>query len=203
MENQLIPEQLIGNEVNATASQVCTDIGEAALFYATAKTKLLAVNNWSKICNSGITTFQLTDSLGTETVELFEGNLIKIDIPGPASSLGKGFDWVRVEAIAQQSETELNEWFGFRVRPCQNPSSKELATAHFLTNQSTATFLVRRVGNSVFAEVHGRNETPNGENLSTLDHIRNTMVGTASKIGLSFPQWQLLVDGIVKDETLS
>ena len=203
MENQLIPEQLIGNEMNASASRVCTDIGEAALFYANAKTKLLAVNNWSQICNSGITTFQLTDRLGADTVELLEGSLIKIDIPGPATSIGKGFDWVRIEKIAQQSDTELNEWFGFRVRPCQHPSSKELATAHFFTDQSTATFLVRRVGNSVFAEVHGRNETPNNEDVSMLDHIRNTMVGTASKIGLSFPQWQLLVDGIVKDEEIS
>ncbi len=203
MENQLIPEQLIGNEINASASRVCKDIGEAALFYANAKAKLMAVNNWAQICGSGSTTFQLTDSLGANTVELIEGSLIKIDIPGPATSLGKGFDWVRVEKIAQQSETELNEWFGFRVRPCQHPGDEEVATAHFFTDQSTSTFLVRRVGNSVFAEVHGRNETSNNENVSMLDHIRNTMVGTASKLGLSFPQWQLLADSIVKDETLS
>lgn len=200
MENQLIPKQITGNQTNFSAKRECTDIGEAILFYRTAKMRLLDVNHWSKICNSALTTFQLTDKEGLNTSELVDGSLIKINIPGPGTSLGNGFDWVGVEEVAHQSETDMDEWFVFRVRPVANPAEKAATPAHFFTSEATSTFLVKRVGNSVFAEVHGRNETANNEQSGMLDNLRNTIVGGAAKIGFSYPQWKLLVEGIVRNE---
>lgn len=200
MENQLIPLQTIGNQMDIGAERVCSDIGEAILFYRTAKMRLLDVNRWAEICKSSMTSFQLTDSEGSNTSDLVEGSLIKINIPGPGPSVGNGFDWVGVEKVGHQSETDMDEWFGFRVRPIANPAEAATNPAHFFTSDATSTFLVKRVGNSVFAEVHGRNESANNEQLGMLDNLRNTIVGGAAKIGLSYPQWKLLVEGVVRNE---
>jgi hypothetical protein len=53
------------------------------------------------------------------------------------------------------------------------------------------------MGTIVTAEEHGRNEVPNTDTSSTIDNIRNTLVGWSARIGLSYPQWKSLVKGII------
>ncbi|MNL25317.1 hypothetical protein D3C87_1467950 [compost metagenome] len=83
------------------------------------------------------------------------------------------------------------------VRPSANPLTDSQDTAHFLTNEATSTFQVKRVGNRIYAEEHGRNEVPNTDTKYTMDNIRNTFVGWGAKIGLSYPQWKSLVKGLL------
>lgn len=200
MENLLIPKQHEGAKTDVSASLECENFAEAILFFGKAKSRLFDVNRWSEISGNSTTTFQLTDSLGHNTSILVEGSFIKIDIPGPGTASGGGFDWVRVEEVAQQSESAIDDWVGFRVRPCHPPNKPELPTAHFFTAAASSTFLLRRVDHTVSAEVHGRNEVANTEVDRVLDNVRNVLVGTAAKIGFSYPAWKLLVDGVVNND---
>lgn len=199
MENQLIPKQEIGSEMDAVSSTSFETIEDAIVFYALAKKRLMEVNNWSKVCGTEATTFELLNALGTAPAELGEGNLIKIDIPGPGTGAGGGYDWVKIEKI-ESGETLNEQFFGFRVRPCANPDKPDAGIAHFFKDTATSTFLVRLAQNTVYAEMHGRNEVPNTVDASFFDGLRNMTIGYTAKIGLSYPQWKLLVDGIVKVE---
>lgn len=199
MENQLVPKQETGSEMDAVSHQSFETTEEAIVFYNIAKSRLAAISNWSKVCGTEATTFQLLNALGTAPAELGEGNLIKIDIPGPGTGVGNGYDWVKIEKI-ESGETLSEQYFGFRVRPCPNPENPTAGIAHFFKDSATSTFLVRLVQNTVYAEMHGRNEVPNTEDTSFFDGLRNMTVGYTAKIGLSYPQWKLLVEGLVKTE---
>ncbi|RZK52333.1 MAG: hypothetical protein EOO91_19525 [Pedobacter sp.] len=160
---------------------------------------MISLKRWAKVCGTEATTFELLNALGTATAELGEGNLIKIDIPGPGTGVGGGYDWVKIEKI--ESGENLNEqFFGFRVRPCANPENPAAGIAHFFKDTATSTFLVRLSQNTVYAEIHGRNEVPNTDDTSFFDGLRNMTVGYTAKIGLSYPQWKLLADGLVSQE---
>lgn len=199
MENQLIPKQEIGSDMDAISSIKFQTLKEAITFFALAKNRLKAIDNWSNLCGTEATTFKLLNPLGTLPAEVEEGNLIKIDIPGPGTGIGGGYDWVKIEKI-ESVENLHEQFFGFKVRPCANPEKPNAGVAHFFKDTATSTFLVRLVQNTVYAEIHGRNEVPNTDETSFFDGLRNMTVGYTAKVGLSYPQWKLLVDGLVKQE---
>jgi hypothetical protein len=93
------------------------------------------------------------------------------------------------------------EVLSITARPASNPSTEDNSTAHFLTEEATSTFQVKRLGNAIFAEEHGRNEVANTATGSVLDNIRNTFVGLGAKIGFSYPQWKALVKGLLSNES--
>ncbi|MEJ5995102.1 hypothetical protein WG904_11795 [Pedobacter sp. Du54] len=195
IENALIPEQVIGSEMNVKAKATFETLENAIAFYRIAKKRLKSINSWSKVCGTEATTFELLNANGDAPGELSEGSLIKIDIPGPGTHLGNGYDWVQIEQVL---ENENNcQFFGFRVRPCSNPEKPEQGIAHFFKDTATSSFLVGLSGNTVYAEIHGKNEEPNTMDSGFFDGLRNMAVGYSAKIGLSFPQWKLLVEGIV------
>ncbi len=201
MENESIPAQLKGTQMDAESEHVLGNQEEAKAFYGICKQKLFDINNWDKVCESKATLFQLTDEQGELISIVKEGCLIRIDIPGPGTSAGDGYDWVRVEEIIGQQDNEQEQWDGFTVRPCANPNHPEAGTAHFFADCATSTFIIKRIGKTVIATMHGRNEIPNEDASGVFDGLRNVMVGYSAKIGLSYPQWKLLVDGLVsKDE---
>jgi hypothetical protein len=196
----LVPEQQTGSQMDVRSEIKLADIGEAVVFYQLVKLRLMDVSNWERVCGTSATTFKLTLPDGSPSFRTEVGNLIKIDIPGPGTSVGDGYDWVRIERIEHSGETEFDEWTGFTVRPCASPLHPEKGVAHFFSDKATSTFLVGRNGDRVWAEMHGRNEVPNGDSDKIFDGLRNAMVGWTAKIGLSFPQWKLLMDGLVKRE---
>jgi hypothetical protein len=197
MENP-IPNQETGSEMNAVEKASFNTPEEAARFYELAKQRLLNVNNWNAVSNLPSSTFMLCDASGQQVSRDVQiGDFLKIDIPGPGTSTGDGYDWVKVEFIEEQ-QIEGADVMSFRVRPTDNPVSEEVAIAHFFDDAATSTFQVKKIGLDVTAEVHGRNETPNTNTDHILDNVRNTMVGLGAKVGASYPQWKGLVAGIVK-----
>jgi len=128
------------------------------------------------------------------------GDYFKIDILGPGSESGDGYDWVQIEAIEDHSNASVKkESFGIRVRPAPNPEkdSNDKETAHFFKDEATSNFIIERNGRTVSAEVHGRNEKPNTTAHKSLDKIRNTVIGSSAILGLSHIQWKKLVKGII------
>ncbi len=196
----LVPQQQTGNKMDAQSENIFTDENEAKSFYSKVKSRLLDINNWDKVCGTSASTFQLTLPNGTETDQFKVGHLIKIDIPGPGTAAGDGYDWVHIEQIEASDDVDLQEWIGFTVRPCHSPIHPQMGIAHFYSDEATSTFIVGRNGKTIWAEMHGRNEVSNADTDQIFDGLRNAMVGWTAKVGLSYPQWKLLVDGLVKTD---
>jgi len=194
---EIIPAQYVGTSMDALEERIASSIEEAKTYFKTASAKLLAVNKWGDY--AGMSAFQLIDVHGVKAErDAQEGDFIRIDIPGPGSQAGKGYDWVMIKEVRNISERD-NEILALTVRPCAHPLKQDGDTAHFLKDAATSTFVIKRDGFRVTAEEHGRNEVPNTAAGTLFDKSRNFMVGMAAKLGLSYPQWKSLVKGLLKD----
>jgi hypothetical protein len=195
-----VPEQVKGSEMNAVERLDLEDANEALHFFDIVKQRLLDVNKWENLAKLPMSSFRLCDRSGQEIQgQAKEGDYIKIDIPGPGTQSGGGFDWVIIESINADQDTSA-EYLSMRVRPAANPTGDDTAIAHFLEEDATSTFQVKRMGNTIYAEEHGRNEVPNKHTEKGMDNIRNTLVGWGAKLGLSYPQWKSLVSGLISRE---
>lgn len=195
-----VPVHQSGAETDAVESVACGSNIEAIEFYQIVMKRLTEVNRWGEMSSIPLSSFKLFDHNGRSCDRtVAEGDYIRIDIPGPGTRIGKGYDWVHVEAVF--SEVDFDEdVFTLRVRPSSHPLDPDGKTAHFLTSRATSTFQIRRIKNVVYAEEHARNESPNMETGNGLDNFRNALVGTAARIGLSYPQWKSLVKGLLKSD---
>ncbi len=76
------------------------------------------------------------------------------------------------------------------LKPCPAPEGTDETVAHFYSGASTNTFVIRRVGTCIYAEVHGRNEIENTSEVPVLDSVRNKAVAIGGKLGLGKMNWQ-------------
>jgi hypothetical protein len=193
----LIPENLQGKEITASASANFEMEDMAVLHYKFARERLLLINDWHSIAGTIGARFQLTDGKGTEAFRQAEkGDHIRIDIPGPGSQAGEGYDWVRIEEI-REVNAEKADSIAILVRPASNPCTDNGKIAHFYAEHSTSTFVVRRENNKVTASVYDRNIEANQETKGLFDKVRNAIVGLSAKHGFSKLQWQVLVEGLL------
>ena len=194
----IVPDQYMGQEIETESSIDLKSENEAQAFYEVAKARLLNVNNWHSIAGIVSGHFQLTDAHGEKLNRNVEiGDYFRIDIPGPGSSEGDGYDWVYVEDLKEITQENVQS-IGFRVRPSENPLGEKNEIAHFYTDDATSNFIVTREGNTVTAIIIDRNLKPNDESESIADRIRHVAVGIGA-IGLfSKIQWKNLTDGLVK-----
>lgn len=194
----IVPDQYTGEEIETRSSIDLKNENEARAFYEIAKGRLLSVNNWHFIAGIVSGHFQLTDAHGEKLNRNVEiGDYFRIDIPGPGSSEGDGYDWVYVEDLKEITEENVQS-IGFRVRPSQNPLGDKNEIAHFYTDDATSNFIVTREGNTVTAIIIDRNLKPNDESESIADRVRHVAVGIGA-IGLfSKIQWKSLADGLIK-----
>jgi hypothetical protein len=194
-----IPIQRRGNQLDTEHSVVAASLSEAQKIFAMAVDRMLDVNCWDKLCGPLSATFRLTDDRGHEIDRPARpGDHFKIDIPAPGPASGKGYDWVRVEALEDKRNTSGHrESVTLHVRPAPSPIDNERNTAHFFKNEATSSFRVQRNGNVITAEVHGRNEVPNTTVSKTVDKVRNAVVGLGAITAFSIPQWKSLVRGLL------
>ncbi len=194
-----LPPQEEGAGTNIEATEELKRIEEARELFTAAKKRLLNVNQWDKVCGKMSAVFKLTDEKGNEIEGPPKvGNHFKIDIPGPGTASGDGYDWVRVEAVEEnQDDKDDTESILIRVRPADNPTNNDNNVAHFFSGKATSNFVVSREKNTVTAAVYGRNEVPNTSTDKPLDKTRNAVVGTTAIAGFSNPQWKSLANGIL------
>ncbi|MGV3529316.1 MAG: hypothetical protein ACO1OO_10510 [Flavisolibacter sp.] len=194
----LIPENVEGRAITATAQASFGNEASAKAFYATARERLLSVHNWGKIAGPLSADFSLTDDEGHVVVRPVQrGDRFRIDIPGPGSSAGEGYDWARVEDVKEASEERVDS-IAILVRPAQNPMADNEHVAHFFSSKSTSTFVVTREGAIVTAAIYDRNIEANEETKHLPDKLRNAVVGLGAKHGISKLQWQALVDALLQ-----
>ncbi len=200
-KSQHIPPQETGNQLDTSDSVSLTSSNEAHVLFERAVQRLLHVNRWSEIAGPLSADFRLTDGEG----RLIDGpaqpgHHFRIDIPGPGPVEGKGYDWVKVEALDDERNAGGDEEsVTLRVRPSPDPETQSSDVAHFFKDYATSSFRVERKGNQVIASVHGRNEIPNVSVESGIDKIRNIAVASGAVAGMAVPQWKGLVHGLLKD----
>jgi len=192
-----VPRQVTGSEMNAVEKVECISPTEAIEFYRTVKKRLTDVNAWAEMAGLPMSCFKLFDYAGRAVNRTArEGDFIRIDIPGPGTRTGQGYDWVIIEVLTEEKANGA-EAISMRVRPAAHPLGEDENTAHFLKSCATSTFQVKRIGSCVSAEEHGRNEVANLETDYIMDNIRNAIVSAGAKIGFSYPQWKSLVTGLL------
>jgi hypothetical protein len=196
----LIPDQKEGRKITAEASVIFQEPGEAEQFYKEARRRLLFVHDWGKIAGSLSADFQLTDDHGTETRRMAQkGDHFRIDITGPGSRAGEGYDWAKVEDIKEISKADVDS-IAILVRPASNPQTANPNVAHFFSEKSTSSFVITREGNKVTASIYDRNIEANEETKEPVDKLRNAVVGLGAKHGFSKLQWQALAEAFVKKD---
>ncbi|RQP19551.1 MAG: hypothetical protein EAS52_01880 [Parapedobacter sp.] len=191
-----IPAQYTGKQLDLDACTRLPDEESARAFFERAKHRLLDINRWHEVAEIPASVFVLTDAYGGEAVKSqpIEGDKVRIDIPGPGPSAGDGYDWVVVEDVTEVP----GEMCSLTLRPTDNPLKLNEETAHFFRDTATSTLIVERKGQEVTARYHGRNEVTNTNTDSLIDNTRNAAVGMGAKLGLSYPQWKSLIEGLVK-----
>lgn len=195
----LIPAQTTGNKSDNLYTVFCENKNMAKQTYLSACKKLFQINEWKATSNDILQTdFSLCNSDGEEVDRHPNiSDYIKIDLVGPGSSIGDGFDWVRIEQIVVKEEDEDGEFTSIKVRPAACPLKKNTDIAHFFNDTATTTFIVSRLKNEVSAEIHGRNEEPNKNTSHITDNVRNTVVAKVAAVKFSDIQWKNLCKGLL------
>ena len=193
-----VPPQQEGKQVDIVEKIKASNPEEAKTLFIQSKKRLFDVNHWSDISEGLSAIFVLTDQYGKPKKSIPEkGDHFRIDIPGPGSSAGGGYDWVRVEMVEDHSDPEADcEWAVIKVRPSEDPT-KKAGVAHFLKEIATSSFIIKRDSDNITAEVHGRNEKPNTETKKLPDKIRNAVIGTGAVVGFAKIQWEKLAKGLL------
>ena len=187
-------------EIEVEATKVLKDEAEAKSLYNVAKKKLLDVNNWKKIGGALTAQFQIIDEKGEEVIrDVNKGDYLRINIPGPGSKEGYGYDWVLVEELKELNKGYLQS-VGFRVRPNENPFGKKNETAHFYSKEATSSFVITRENSKLISWIIDRNLLPNTESGSFADKVRDVAVGVSAIAGFSKVQWQGLADGLIENK---
>lgn len=193
----IVPAQREGNAYDTISERIFPTDKMAKSHFQVVRKRLLAINYWHEIGGEEKATFELIDGRGQQVERIPAiGDYIKIDIPGPMNQSGDGYDWVKIEDILEDEEIH-EEFISIRVRPSSNPENRNGETAHFFDDSATSTFVVKRENNKLTAEVHGRNEKPNLEEVSLMDKIRNTFVAFGGILGASKIQWKSFTDGLL------
>ena len=194
----LIPENTEGKKITAASSTSFENNVQAAAFYKTARERLLSVRNWGSMTGALSADFALTDEKGIEVDRTPQkGDHFRIDIPGPGSSAGQGYDWARVEDIREVSKGESAS-IAIMVRPASNPRTDNPDVAHFYSEKSSSTFIVTLENKGVTGSIYDRNIQANEETNEPKDKLRNAIAGFGAKRGFSKLQWQALADSIVE-----
>jgi hypothetical protein len=195
-----LPAQETGRQTDFTHEKTYDDLKAAHTGFKAAAGRLLSVNNWHEYAGTGSAKFTLCNNLGDELFGYAaEGFYFSIDLPAPGPDAGDGLEWVIIERITSGGSSKTaEEYLLMTVRPVPDPRKTAEEIAHFYKDVSTSTFIVSRDGRVVSAGAHGRNETPNNEDVDLHDKIRNTAIALMARVGFSGPQWKKLAKGVIE-----
>lgn len=196
-----IPAQHTGDRSDIVEHIDTSTPRQAHSTFVEAARRLLNINDWKDLSGPLSAGFVLTDHQGAKLDRAPRpGDFIRINIPGPGTATGEGYDWVRIESIDDKTDPAGHEEsLAMRVRPVANPTNNEPDVAHFFDDTATSTFMIERKDLRVTASVHGRNEQPNKDVGRPVDKMRNTVVANVATSGVAARQWTMLTKGILKD----
>lgn len=199
IDNENIPVQKMGHQTDIIEHICLQDERDAEELYNVAKLRLLNMWNWSNIADGPSSEFELTDKYGDPVNRPAQrGDKLKINLPGSKFLAGNHSDWVVVMSIIEEFDPfENTALTAIKVRPTTDPKSNKKEIAHFFDPHASITFLVRRIGHVVSAEIHGRNEVTNAKAESLLEVARHYLLAIRAKLGLSKSEWAHLSKGFL------
>ncbi|WP_133640643.1 hypothetical protein [Sphingobacterium paludis] len=199
MENSNIPSQVTGKKLDITEERTYRTSEEAVAAFDRARERLYAINQWQDFAGTASATFELVNALGQVLSRPPQvGDYVKVDIPGPGSLVGKGYDWVRVTQLEDRRE---DRYVQLSLQPSMPPEilRDRDEVAHFFKPIASTNIEVQLTGLTLHVNYYGRNEETNLASESLIENARNAFIGLGAKIGLSYPQWKRLVEGILGD----
>lgn len=191
-----VPVQQEGRQSDIIENRFFSTTEQADKAFQLSGQRLYDINNWGNITKGISADFTLTDKRGNRLERKPEdGDYIRIDLPGPGSIAGHGYDWVQIETVEESLLPNQENRISITVRPAEDPGLPE-GSAHFFDSGATSTFLLIKKDNQLSMAVHGRNETPaTAEKL--LDTVRNNVVSEAAALGAAEIQWKKLCKAII------
>lgn len=197
---KIVPPQEEGKAIQAESSVDMKEEKMAKVFYLEVKRRLQDIDQWHEMAGGLSARFQLIDSNGEEVNRPPQnGDFIRVDIPGPGTATGDGYDWVRVEEVEDESLPTF-ERYGFRVRPARHPEKPGEDVSHFFSDESTSSFLITREGNVITAAVYDRNTKANTDATNLVEKVRDLIAGSAGLLIFSKLQWKNLTEGLVDSD---
>lgn len=197
----VVPENETGKALDLEEFVTENSIEEAVTTFKRACKRLLNPPIWHELAGAASASFKILTEKNVDPHRLACVNdYLAIDIPGPGTSAGDGYDWVQVENITENVEPGADESMSVTLKASPNPNKPGEGTAHFFKDGATSTFIIKRKGNTVIASYHGRNETPNIKEKGLGDKIRNTIVAAGALAGISELQWKALIKGFLQKE---
>jgi hypothetical protein len=202
LSQSIVPENIQGKPCDIEQSFISGSREEDVHIFSIAAQRMLDVNSWRRIGSSVSAKFDLTD-VHVQKMDRAAalGDFIKIDILGPGSLAGDGYDWVCIEALEDNRNPNAEvESLAMRVRPCREPGKDTKEVAHFFTGEATSAFVVERRENKLTSFYHGRNEELNTGAEKMLDRVRNVIMGGTALAGVPEIQWYTLIKSFLKTE---
>ena len=199
MMNHQIPAQKKGAESIANSEIELSSVEDAKAHYQIVKARFLDINSWELFAGEEKAEFSLRDENGELSLEKPQvGHYISIKIPLLHNSDDEGLDWVKVE-VCEEFISDEEESFYIRLRPTSKPGDSETKITHFLNDDATSNFIIKRNSSKITAEVIARNEVANFKDKTIVEKIRNKVVAVGSMLIGSKIQWEGLTNGLNKD----
>lgn len=195
MSTTLVPSQEKGKSVDLREAVTATDEAAGKKIFEHAIYLLSRPVLWHEVAGAFSASFSIDAKEAQQTIE--RGDHIRVTIPGPGLNEGDGDDWVRVEAIDKNFDTQFDESYGILLVVCPNPNTESPAIAHFFAEGASSSLLITRSATTVTAHYKGRNEAPNTEKLALTDKVRNMVVAGGALAGISELQWAALLKGLL------
>jgi hypothetical protein len=198
IENENIAVQKIGNQTDMIELIRLANEKDAEQLYNAAKLRLLNMWNWSNLAEGPSSEFELTDSNGNPVNRpAVCGDKFKIDLRSEALFGGyKG--WVEIVYIQDEFDPFENiAVTSVKVVPTLDPKNEVTKAGNFYTNDASSTFVVRRIGQVVSAEIYGRNEVVANKGMQFLNALRHFVGTIAAKLGFPMSEWKRLAKGLL------
>jgi hypothetical protein len=137
----LIPENVKGKKNDLFESLHVQTEEQAQNIFQQAINRMSNPFRWHELTDLPAKFLPATDAEIDLAHPLQEGNFFRIEIPGPGTNNGSGYDWVRVEAVEDKRNPQADlESFGMTFRACSNPFNGSMVTAHFFKSLATSSF---------------------------------------------------------------
>jgi len=171
---------------------------EVVAAFHKARIRLGSIKQWQDFAGTTSASFELFDSLGRQITRFPRiDDYIRINIPGPGSLIGNGYDWVKVTQFEDRPE---DCYTLITLQPCVPPANarKREEVAHFFKPSASTNIEIKVQDLSLAVNYFGRNEETNNTSDLLVENIRNSLIGFGAKLGFSYPQWKKLVKGFLE-----
>ena len=201
IKSNRVPEQFRGAANDLQEERKADTDARAILVYERAVSRLLNPACWKDVAGELGVEFCQMDANGRPLEGMLEeGDFIRIDLPGPGPGAGEGYDWVQVILVEKDEDARSSvKRAALQVMSAPEPGTSDPEAAHFFERGATSTFMLEREGSVVRSRYFGRNEVSNDKTDDAGDNVRNSIVSSAAKLGISRIQWNSLLKGLLCD----